>query len=155
METKRAEVRVERVQIENAADVAEARRLASELSRDGGFDAIDQVLVATAVSEVARNILHHGAKGHVSVSCVPEGPLKIEARDYGDGMTAAQVARANQGAAKPGSGLAIAHKAVDELQVVSGGSGTVVTMIKHRSANGSAGAAARATTGPRPTSGVL
>ncbi len=135
METRPGKVKV---QIENAADVAKARCVARELSRDGGFDPIDQVLVATAVSEIARNILHHGGNGHVSVCCVPEGSMKIEARDYGEGMSVEQVARTNEGAGKPGSGLTIVHKAMDELQVVSDGSGTVVRMTKSRSVNGSA-----------------
>lgn len=102
METRRVEAVAHKVQIENAAGVAEARQLASKLSRDGGFDSVNQVLVATAVSEIARNILQHGSNGHVSICCVPEGPMEIEARDYGNGMTAEQLARANQGAGTPG-----------------------------------------------------
>lgn len=138
-----------KVHIESAADVTEARRLTRELSRDGGWDAIDQVLVATAVSEIARNILRHGGNGHVSVNCVPEGPMKVEARDYGDGMTAEQVASANQGAGRPGSGLAIAHKAMEKFQMVSGRTGTVVRMIKLRKGNG-----APTASGGRPKNGV-
>ena len=54
-----------RIAIESDADVVTARQRARELAGDLDLSSTDQTLLATAISEVARNITHYATRGEV------------------------------------------------------------------------------------------
>ena len=123
------------VGVEGDPDVVLARKRARELAATLGFSRTDLTLIATAVSEIARNIVHFAGHGEVVIEQLkePRVGVRVIARDQGPGI--ADVGRAlsdgystNQGL---GLGLPGARRLMDEFAVVSDlGEGTTVTMTK-------------------------
>jgi serine/threonine-protein kinase RsbT len=119
-----------RIPIENDDDVAVAgeqgRRLASRLD----FSATDVTVIATAILEVARNVLRFAQRGDLMLHLIQKRGrlgLAIVARDQGPGI--ADVAQALRDG--KGVGLASARRLMDEFRVRSEpGRGTTVTMRK-------------------------
>ncbi len=133
-----------RVPIHSDSDIVNARTAARELAHRVGFEEIDVVLIATAVSEAARNIVEHANRGEIILSTLQHGKdkgLEIVAQDKGPGI--AHVAEALQHGYSTtrelGLGLPGMKRLMDEFHIVSRvGSGTKVTMRKwlHPPANG-------------------
>ena len=127
--TAASSVRV-RIPIENDDDVAVAgehgRRLASRLD----FSPTDVTVIATAILEVARNVLRFAERGDLMLHLIQKRGrlgLAIVARDKGPGI--ADVGKALRDG--KGVGLASARRLMDEFRVRSEpGRGTTVTMRK-------------------------
>jgi serine/threonine-protein kinase RsbT len=70
-------------------DVVQARLQGRELARELGFSGSQSMLVVTAISELARNILRHAGAGEIGLSVVTQGAqsgLRIIALDRGPGI---------------------------------------------------------------------
>lgn len=70
---------------DNALAISAARQMAREL----GFGESEEFLIATAVSELATNVLRHGGGGLVTLRVVREGGrtgLEVVALDSGPGI---------------------------------------------------------------------
>ncbi len=80
--------RDEKLRIDNEAALVVARRSAITLAAKLGFGPVERTKVATAVSELARNIVMYASSGEVrlSVNLSPRIGLTIEARDNGPGI---------------------------------------------------------------------
>jgi serine/threonine-protein kinase RsbT len=119
-----------RIPIENDADVAVAgehgRRLASRLD----FSPTDVTVIATAILEVARNVLRYARRGDLMLHLIQKRGrlgLAVVARDKGPGI--ADVGKALRDG--KGVGLASVRRLMDEFRVRSEpGHGTTVTMRK-------------------------
>ena len=131
-----------RIAIESDADVVTARQRARELAAGLELSSTDQTLLATAISEVARNITTYATRGEVVVSIVHEperSGIRVVARDQGPGI--ADLERAMQDGYTTGGGLGLglpgARRLVDDFSIDSApGRGTTVTLVKwSRSAN--------------------
>ena len=113
---------------------AESRRLADSL----GFSRTDATLIATAISEIARNILVHAGHGEISMRQVREEKrygMVVVARDSGPGIRDVSRAAESGFASTGGMGLGLpgARRLMDEFQLESNpGEGTTVTMTKWR-----------------------
>ena len=130
------------VLIAGAGDIVVARQRARELARDLGFGLVDQSRVATAVSELARNVIQHatGGCGDVAIRVLsPPNPervgLEIIVRDEGPGISDVELAM--QPGYTSGDGLGVglpgARRLMDEMEIDSAlGRGTVVTIRKWR-----------------------
>jgi RNA polymerase sigma factor (sigma-70 family) len=136
---KTAEVAGEiRIPIRCDADVITARKQGRELARQAGFSATDLTIIATAISEIARNIVMFASPGEVVVSLIGENDrqgVRVVARDSGPGI--ADVERALQdgysGYGGMGLGLPGCRRLMDEFEIRSEvGVGTTVIMIKWR-----------------------
>ena len=120
--------------IEKERDIVTARQRGRELAAAAGFTRTDQTLIATAISEVARNILVYADHGEVLLRVVQDGGRRgivVEARDDGPGIADIELAmRDGYSTAKSlGLGLPGARRLMDELRVDSElGKGTTVTM---------------------------
>jgi serine/threonine-protein kinase RsbT len=119
-----------RIPITSDADVAVAgehgRRLASRLD----FSPTDITVIATAILEVARNVLAYARRGDLMLHLIHKRGrlgLAIVARDKGPGIPdVAQALRDGKGL-----GLATARRLMDEFRVRSElGRGTTITMRK-------------------------
>ena len=125
-----------RVQIHSATDIVTARQKGRALAAAMGFDGSDLTLIATAISEVARNILDHAKRGEIVLSPIQQGNkhgVLIMARDEGPGIP--DIAQAMQYGYSTGKGLGVglpgAKWLMDEFDIDSRvGKGTTVTMRK-------------------------
>ncbi|WP_457208646.1 sigma-70 family RNA polymerase sigma factor, partial [Nocardioides sp. P5_C9_2] len=80
---------VVRVPVSRDADVVTARQQGREAAARAGFSASDQTLIATAISEISRNIVKFAERGEVTVSLVSEEGrrgISVVARDVGPGI---------------------------------------------------------------------
>ena len=124
------------VQVERELDVVCARQKARELAAALGFSTTDQTLVATAISEVARNIVCYAGNGTVLLQAVEENGrrgLLIVADDRGPGIENMELAmRDGYSTGKSlGLGLPGAKRLVDSFELRSvPGAGTTITMRK-------------------------
>src|SRR5262249_47955850 len=78
-----------RVGIDDEADIVAARQKGRELATRAGFPASDATLIATAISEVARNIVVYAERGEVLLELLDDGlrrGIRIVARDDGPGI---------------------------------------------------------------------
>jgi RNA polymerase sigma factor (sigma-70 family) len=130
-----------RVPIRGDADIVAARQAARELAARVGFSGTDLTVIATAVSEVARNIVRFAGSGEVVVELVerPRRGIQVVARDAGPGIPDVDRALTDGYSTYHGLGLGLpgARRLMDELAVVSEpGRGTTVTMVKWRQEEG-------------------
>jgi len=113
---------------------AEGRALASEL----GFSKTDATLIATAISEIARNILVHAGSGRVKLQPAFEDRrygVVVEANDSGPGIPDVTAALREGFGTKGGLGLGLpgAHRIMDDFEIETAvGRGTTVRMTKWR-----------------------
>ena len=125
-----------RIAITSSADIVRARQKGRALAMAMGFDGADLTLIATAISEVARNIVDHAKQGNIMLGTIRQGNrhgVMIVARDEGPGIP--DVARAMQYGYSSRKGLGVglpgAKWLMDEFDVDSEvGKGTTVTMKK-------------------------
>jgi serine/threonine-protein kinase RsbT len=125
-----------RVQIARESDIVVARQKGRALAAELGFSSCDQTLIATAISEIARNIITYATKGEVSLSILKNGQrqgLSITAADQGPGIADLDAAMQN-GYSTSGSlglGLPGAKRMMDEFEIASEpGRGTTIKMTK-------------------------
>jgi serine/threonine-protein kinase RsbT len=125
-----------RVTISSAVDIVTARQKGRALAMEIGFEGSDLTLVATAISEVARNIIDHAKSGEVILAALNHGSkhgIVITARDDGPGIP--DIARAMEYGYSTRKGLGVglpgAKWLMDEFDIDSKvGQGTTVTMKK-------------------------
>ncbi len=131
----------ERLAIGGEDDIVTARQRAREIARRLGFGILDQSRIATAVSELTRNVVRYATDGRgvVLIRELPaserRGGIEIVVSDEGPGIP--DVARALRDGYTSGAGLGMGlpgtQRLMDELHVESGpGRGTVVTIRKWR-----------------------
>ena len=124
------------VPIEHESDIVIARQKGRELAAAIGFSSTDQTLLATAISEVARNIISYAGRGEVVLSGIEEGGRQgvlVVARDQGPGIADPQLAMRDGYSTgnSLGVGLPGARRLVDEFDLISApGAGTTVTLKK-------------------------
>jgi serine/threonine-protein kinase RsbT len=125
-----------RVPIATDGDIVTARQKGRELAAAGGFSRTDQTLIATAISEVARNIVVHAERGEIILSPLEQPGrrgLMVVARDEGPGIADPELAMRDgySTANSLGMGLPGARRIMDEFDLVSTpGHGTTITMKK-------------------------
>jgi serine/threonine-protein kinase RsbT len=125
-----------RVAIAHEADIVSARQKGRELAAQNGFRATDQTLIATAISEIARNILSYAGTGEVAITWVEQSGrrgLQVIGHDQGPGIARPELAMQDgySTANSLGLGLPGAKRLMDEFELSTAvGRGTTVTMRK-------------------------
>jgi serine/threonine-protein kinase RsbT len=125
-----------RILIRSEADIVAAREQGRILAKKIGFNGSGPTIIATAISEVARNILQYADHGEIIIDVIHQskaGGILVIARDDGPGITdVSQVMQVGYTTGKGlGLGLPGARRLMDEFQIVSEpGKGTTVTMKK-------------------------
>ena len=102
-----------------------------------GFPRPDPTLIATAISEVARNIVVHGGRGEIVLRPCQEANrygLVVIAIDEGPGIRDLEAALEDDYSGRTGLGLGLpgARRLMDDFEIDSSADGTTVTMTKWR-----------------------
>lgn len=124
------------VPIEREADIVTARQKGRELCAELGFSNTDRTLVATAISELARNIVRYAERGEMLLSRVNDSGrsgIIVVARDNGPGIADPELAMRDGFSTGNSLGLGLpgAKRLMDEFELVSRpNAGTIVTMRK-------------------------
>ena len=124
-----------RVPIGSDADVVTARAEGRALAAELPFSATELTLIATAISEVARNIVLYAERGEVVLRLIREegrDGILVSAQDEGPGIEDPALALQDHFSTGQGSGLGLpgARRLMDEFDLESGPRGTTVTMRK-------------------------
>ncbi len=125
-----------RVPIRSDSDIILARHQGRQIAAEVGFQATDTTLIATAISELARNILRYAKHGEIILRLIRNSKatgVMITARDEGPGIwnveQAMEVGYSTSGGL--GLGLPGVKRLMDELDINSKlGEGTVVRATK-------------------------
>jgi serine/threonine-protein kinase RsbT len=124
------------VNIHNSDDIVAARKAGHQLALDLGFSLTDVTMIATAISEIARNITSYAGRGAIRVTVADrDGRKALVVRAEDDGPGIADIERAMEDGYSTGRGLGMglpgARRLMDRLVVDSKlGRGTVVEMWK-------------------------
>ena len=126
------------IPIDSDADIVRARQEGRMIAEKIGFRSSDLAVIATAISEVARNIVEYGVRGEILINRIDDGStrigIEVVARDDGPGIR--DLERALQDGYSTGKGLGLGlpgcRRLMDEFTVRCGGdtSGTTVWMRK-------------------------
>ncbi len=122
--------------INSEVDIVTARQRGRELSARLGFSNTDLTLIATAISEVVRNIVEYAKRGELCLSIAQENGkqgIVVVASDKGPGIPNIKLAMQDGYSTGHSLGLGLpgAKRLMDEFDIVSVvGKGTTVTMKK-------------------------
>jgi serine/threonine-protein kinase RsbT len=124
------------VVIAGDGDIVQARQKGRELAQSIGFAGSDLTIIATAISEIARNIVVYADRGEISFSVAEKGGRRgilVVARDEGPGIP--DIERAMRDGYSTGNSLGLglpgARRLMDDFEIISTvGQGTTVTMRK-------------------------
>jgi serine/threonine-protein kinase RsbT len=125
-----------RVAIRTDADVVTARQEARTMGADLGFSSTDLTLLATAISEVARNITTYAGEGEVTLRVVDQDGrrgIEVLASDEGPGISDVELAMQDGYTTGNGLGLGLpgTRRLVDDFDLrTTPGAGTTVRLVK-------------------------
>jgi len=125
--------------IRTDADIVIARRAGRDIAASLEFSATDQVLIATVISELARNILMYARQGEIVVDRIYDNGRKglvVGAPPHGPGIDdvgkALEIGYSTSGGL--GLGLPGVRRLMDEFEISSRtNDGTTVTVRKWHS----------------------
>lgn len=128
-----------RVAIGGDVDIVKARQEGRKVAGNVGFSLTDSVLVATAISELARNIVRYARKGEIAIRPIANSShrgIEIIARDEGPGIKDVEQVMQVGFSTSHGLGLGLpgVRRLMDEFEVRSKiGHGTTVITKKWKS----------------------
>lgn len=117
-------------------DVLKARKFGKELAAELHFSNSERTIIATAISEIARNTVLYAKLGRMQLKLIRNGVkrgLMIVAEDEGPGIADLKLAMQDGYTTSRGLGIGLpgAKRLMDEFDIVSEvGKGTVITMKK-------------------------
>jgi serine/threonine-protein kinase RsbT len=124
------------VSVSADVDLVTARREGRLMAEQLGFSSSEATLVATAISELARNIINYARSGEIHVRLVSNGVKRgiiIVARDQGPGVADINLAMQSGYSTSGGLGLGLpgVRRIMDEFDIASApGRGTTITVVK-------------------------
>ena len=124
------------VRIRNSADIVAARQQGRAVAAEAGFSHSNLTIIATAISEVARNIVEYATEGELRITLISDALRKgveIVASDGGPGIGDISTVMRDGFSTGKGLGLGLpgAKRLMDEFAIASAiGSGTTITMKK-------------------------
>ena len=126
----------QRIPITHESDIVTARRASREVAATLGFSSGELAVVATAISEIARNIVSYAQRGEIELELVERNGrrgIRVVARDEGPGIRDIHLAMRDGYSTSRGLGLGLpgAQRLMDEFEIASQlDKGTTITMIK-------------------------
>src|SRR2546421_10830781 len=122
-----------RVPIAFDRDILTARQRGRRLAKESGFLSSDATLIATVISELARNMLRFAGQGEIILRVIENGltqGIEVVAVDEGPGIPDVFLAGQEGYSTSAGIGLGLAglRRLTDELEISSSvGTGTTAT----------------------------
>lgn len=122
-------------------DIVVARQAARDTAKRLGFGAVDQSRIATAVSELARNVVRYAtnSRGQMTIQTLTGASngsgLEIVVSDQGPGIADIDLALRDGFTTGPGMGLGLSgtRRLMDDMEIDSApGRGTTITIRKWR-----------------------
>jgi serine/threonine-protein kinase RsbT len=122
--------------VQSQDDVVAIRQAVRKVTIQSGFNLVDQTMVVTAASELARNTFVYGGGGTVSMEIVEQGPrkgIRLTFEDRGPGI--ANIEQALRDGFTTGNGLGLglggSKRLSSEFEISSApGIGTRVIFIR-------------------------
>ncbi len=124
------------VPVNSEFDIVTARQKGREMAAQLGFSSTELTLIATAISEVVRNIVEYAKRGELCLSIVQQGDKRgivVVASDHGPGIPNIKLAMQDGYSTGKSLGLGLpgAKRLMDEFEILSEvGRGTKITMKK-------------------------
>jgi len=125
------------VPLKQSNDIVVARRVCREIARSLGFGSADQTRLATAVSELTRNVIQYAGEGTCIItdeSNQQENRIRVVVEDHGPGIDnldkALEPGFSTNGGL--GAGLPGAKRLVQVFQVKSKPGHTKITLLMKR-----------------------
>ena len=124
------------IPINSELDIVVARQKGREMAKEFGFATVDLALIATAISELTRNIISYGKKGTVDLELIEEQGRKgivVIAKDDGPGIESIELAMQDGYSTSQSLGLGLpgVRRLMDDFDIHSTlGAGTTVTTKK-------------------------
>jgi len=119
-------------------DIVVARQCGRELAIRAGFSATEATFIATAISEIARNIVRFARRGEITMTILADdgtSGVVVVGRDAGPGIADVKLALSEGYTTYGGLGMGLpgCRRLMDEFEITSEvGRGTTVTMTKWR-----------------------
>ncbi len=124
-----------KVLLRTEQDVVQARQRAREVAAALGFDNQEQIRLATATSEIARNAFRYARAGAVTFSVGSDLPQRFEitVTDSGPGIANLDDIMGGRYRSETGMGMGIVgtQRLMDDFNLKTGPSGTTATMLKY------------------------
>lgn len=123
--------------LESEHDLIKIRKYGRELARETGFKAIDQTLIAAAISEICRNVIEYAGYGEVRFEVKDDNDISciiITVKDEGPGIENLESALREGFSSGEGLGIGLpgTQRLMDEFNIKSApGKGTTVEMCKY------------------------
>jgi|GEM_PF-241765 serine/threonine-protein kinase RsbT len=124
--------------IETTQDLIRVRDASMRVSKNLGFTLTESVTLATAISELTRNILHYAGTGKVSIRMVPgeagKRGVEVVAEDKGPGIADLEKILSGHYRSRTGMGLGLVgtKRLLDRFLIETEvGKGTKVTGVKY------------------------
>lgn len=115
-------------------DVVQARQRTREIAAEMGLDNQDQIRMATATSEIARNAFRYARHGKVTFAVELEPPqcLEVTVSDSGPGIPHLEEILQGRYKSETGMGMGIlgTRRLMDEFSIEASQAGTTVRMVK-------------------------
>lgn len=124
---------ISELRLANERDVVSARQQARSVAEALGFDHHDQIRIATAVSEIARNAFRYARGGSVSFKADPETRIfEVSVVDQGAGIPHLEKVLAGSYQSSTGMGMGIlgTRRLMDSFTIEASVAGTVVRFGK-------------------------
>lgn len=126
------------VEVNDEWGIVNARQSGRKLAKDLGFGIVDQARIATAISELARNIYLYAEQGEICIEAVEvkksgKKGIKISAKDHGPGILDIRQALEDgyTSSGGLGAGLPGVKRLMDDFSIDSGcGEGTEIVTSK-------------------------
>lgn len=122
------------ISIRSDLDIIAARMAARDVARKIGFSTVDQARIATATSELTRNILVHANEGSVTIREARSNNrrgIELIFEDQGPGIPDVNRALKEELSGASGFGLAGSRRLMDQLEIdTTIGLGSTITCYK-------------------------
>jgi serine/threonine-protein kinase RsbT len=127
---------VRRISVTEESDIVNVRSAGRGVCREIGFKPVDQIKIATVISELARNAVRYAGGGTVELRAVSKERkgLEVVVQDHGTGIANLDQIFAGNYQSKSGLGMGLrgSKNIMDEFDIQTGqGQGTTIRTVKY------------------------